>query len=296
MLTEKEFAVLTTLEAAKKPLSQRAVAAGANISLGNANKTVASMTGRGLIANGSITEAGLAALEPYRVKRAVFLAAGFGSRLMPITLNTPKALIRIKGKRIIDSLLDAMIAVGIREIYIVRGYLADQFTQLLPKYPDIVFVDNPLYMETNNVSSALFARRYLHNAYVCETDLLLYNPALVTKYQYRSNYLGIPVERTDDWCLTTKRGIVTKIGLGGINCHQIVGISYWNEEDGERLGRQLEEDFRAPGGKERFWDQIPLENHLSDYKVGVRDCRFEDVCEIDTLADLQKLDETYRIN
>ena len=296
MLTEKEFAVLTTLEAAKKPLSQRAVAAGANISLGNANKTVASMTGRGLIANGSITEAGLAALEPYRVKRAVFLAAGFGSRLMPITLNTPKALIRIKGKRIIDSLLDAILAVGIREIYIVRGYLADQFTQLLPKYPDIVFVDNPLYMETNNVSSALFARRYLHNAYVCETDLLLYNPALITKYQYRSNYLGIPVERTDDWCLTTKRGIVTKIGLGGINCHQIVGISYWNEEDGERLGRQLEEDFRAPGGKERFWDQIPLENHLSDYKVGVRDCRFEDVCEIDTLADLQKLDETYRIN
>ena len=296
MLTEKEFAVLTTLEAAKKPLSQRAVAAGAKISLGNANKTVASMTERGLIANGSITEAGLAALEPYRVKRAVFLAAGFGSRLMPITLNTPKALIRIKGKRIVDSLLDAVVAVGIREIYVVRGYLGDQFTQLLTKYPDVVLIDNPLYMETNNISSTLAARRYLGNAYVFETDLLLYNPALVTKYQYRSNYLGIPVERTDDWCLQTKKGIVTKIGIGGINCHQIVGISYWNEEDGERLGRQLEEDFNAPGGKERFWDQVPLENHIADYKVGVRDCRFEDVCEIDTLADLQKLDGTYRIN
>ena len=296
MLTEKEFAVLTTLEAAKKPLSQRAVAAGAKISLGNANKTVASMTERGLIANGSITEAGLAALEPYRVKRAVFLAAGFGSRLMPITLNTPKALIRVKGKRIVDSLLDAVVAVGIREIYVVRGYLGDQFTQLLTKYPDVVLIDNPLYMETNNISSTLAARRYLGNAYVFETDLLLYNPALVTKYQYRSNYLGIPVERTDDWCLQTKKGIVTKIGIGGINCHQIVGISYWNEEDGERLGRQLEEDFNAPGGKERFWDQVPLENHIADYKVGVRDCRFEDVCEIDTLADLQKLDGTYRIN
>ena len=296
MLTEKEFAVLTTLEAAKKPLSQRAVAAGAKISLGNANQTVATLTERGLIANGSITEEGLAALEPYRVRRAVFLAAGFGSRLVPITLNTPKPLVRVKGKRIIDSLLDAVIAVGIEEIYIVRGYLADQFTQLLPKYPNVVFIDNPLYMEANNISSALAARRYLQNAYICEADLLLYNPALITKYQYRSNYLGIPVERTDDWCLLTKKGIVTKIGIGGVNCHQIVGITYWNKEDGERLGRQLEEDFNAPGGKERFWDQVPMENHIADYKVGVRDCRFEDVCEIDTLADLQKLDETYRIN
>ncbi|MBO4283169.1 MAG: NTP transferase domain-containing protein [Clostridia bacterium] len=296
MLTEKEFAVLTTLEAAKRPLSQRAVAAGAKISLGNANQTVSALTERGLIADGAITEAGLAALEPYRVRRAVFLAAGFGSRLVPITLNTPKPLVRVKGKRIIDSLLDAMIAVGIEEIYIVRGYLADQFTQLLPKYPNIVFIDNPLYMEANNISSALAARHFLENAYVCEADLLLYNPALVTKYQYRSNYLGIPVERTDDWCLQTKKGIVTKIGIGGINCHQIVGISYWNKEDGERLGRQLEEDFNAPGGKERFWDQVPLENHIADYRVGVRDCRFEDICEIDTFSELQKLDETYRIN
>ena len=295
MLTEKEFDVLTALEAAKRPLSQRALATSADISLGMINKTVATLTERKLIADGGITEAGLAALEPYRVKRAVVLAAGFGSRLVPITLNTPKPLVRVKGKRIIDSLLDALTAVGIGEIYIVRGYLADQFNQLLPKYPNVVFIDNPLYMEANNISSAVVARHFLENAYICEADLLLYNPALITKYQYRSNYLGIPMERTDDWCLQTKKGIVTKIGIGGTDCHQIVGISYWSKEDGERLGRQLEEDFNAPGGKERFWDQVPLENHIADYKVGVRECHFEDICEIDTFAELQAIDETYRI-
>ena len=295
MLTEKEFAILTALEAAKRPLSQRAIAAGAKISLGIVNKTMTTLAENGLIENGTISEKGLSALEPYRVKRAVVLAAGFGSRLVPITLNTPKPLVRVKGKRIIDSLLDALISVGIEEIYVVRGYLGEQFNQLLPKYPNLVFIDNPLYMEANNISSALVARHFLENAYICEADLLLYNPALITKYQYRSNYLGIPMERTDDWCLETKRGIVTKIGIGGINCHQIVGISYWNKEDGERLGRQIEEDFNAPGGKERFWDQVALENHIGDYKIGVRDCSFDDICEIDTFAELQKLDETYRI-
>ena len=119
MLTEKEFDVLTSLEASKRPLSQRALATGAKISLGMTNKIVSTLTERGLIADGTITEAGLAALEPYRVKRAVFLAAGFGSRLVPITLNTPKPLVRVKGKRIIDSLLDAIVSVGTRSLPLI---------------------------------------------------------------------------------------------------------------------------------------------------------------------------------
>ena len=63
------------------------------------------------------------ALEPYRVKRAVVIAAGFGTRMVPITLNTPKPLVRVHGKRIIDTLLDAVAEAGIPEIVLVRGYL-----------------------------------------------------------------------------------------------------------------------------------------------------------------------------
>ena len=79
----------------------------------------------GWIADGKLTAAGLSALEPYRVRRAVFIAAGFGSRLVPITLNTPKPLVRVRGTRIIDALLDAVCAAGIEEVYIVRGYYGE---------------------------------------------------------------------------------------------------------------------------------------------------------------------------
>ena len=65
----------------------------------------------------SITDAGREALEPYRVKRAVFLAAGFGYRLVPVTLNTPKPLVRVKGTRMIDTLLDAVVTVTTEEAY-----------------------------------------------------------------------------------------------------------------------------------------------------------------------------------
>ena len=133
----------------------------------------------GLLDNGQPTPAGLAALEPYRVKRAVFLAAGFGSRLAPITLNTPKPLVRVHGKRIIDTLLDACLSAGIEELYIVRGYLAEQFDQLLYQYPKLHFLENPVYNETNNISSAMCARHLLSNAYVLEADLVLSNPRLI---------------------------------------------------------------------------------------------------------------------
>lgn len=53
------------------------------------------LTENGYISDGKITDTGFAALEPYRVKRAIFIAAGFGSRLVPITLNTPKPLVRV---------------------------------------------------------------------------------------------------------------------------------------------------------------------------------------------------------
>ena len=129
-LTKKQFDILEAL-ATKGNLSQRGLAEATSQSVGNVNRLVKDLSADGLVQDRRITARGLEALEPYQVKRAVFLAAGFGSRLLPVTLNTPKPLVRVKGKRIIDGLLDEVISLGVEEIYIVRGYLGEQFDQLL---------------------------------------------------------------------------------------------------------------------------------------------------------------------
>ena len=112
----------------------------------------------------SLTEAGLAALEPYRVRRAVIVAAGFGSRMMPATADRPKPMVRVNGVRIIDTLLDALAAAGIREITVVGGYRIDRLRELLEKYPFLRILDNTRYEEENNISSALLARDYFYGA------------------------------------------------------------------------------------------------------------------------------------
>ncbi len=292
-LSKKEFSVLTyALENGLK--TQREVAEATEMSVGSVNKIIGELVGKGLLDDG-ITEKGMAALEPYRVKRAVFIAAGFGSRLVPITLNTPKPLVRVNGKRIIDGLLDAVIAAGIEEIVIVRGYLAEQFDQLRYKYPTVQFIENPTYNEANNISSAVCACDLLSNAYVFEADLLISNPKIIKKYHYTSNFLGIKTDRTDDWCFIVKNGVITEQKIGGVNCYQEVGISYWNEEDGKKLAKHLKAAYEAPGGKEKYWDQIPLSVFASEYAVEIRECLQEDIVEIDTFRELKAIDKTYDV-
>ena len=294
-LTKTQFDILAYLERNTESVTQRQLANATGRSLGTINKTVLNLSQLGYLQDGTITPKGLEALEPYRVKRAVFIAAGFGTRLVPITLNTPKPLVRVNGTRIIDTLLDAIVAAGIEEIVIVRGYLAEQFDQLLYKYPNIRFIENPIYNEANNISSAICAKDLLGGAYVLEADLLLYNPALIQKYQYCSNYLGVPVEVTDDWCLYSKNGIITKLVVGGRNCHHLFGISYWTEQDGTRLAGHLQQVYDMPGGKERYWDQAALEYFIHDKPVAIRECTFEDIIEIDTFRELVRLDSTYDV-
>ncbi len=225
-----------------------------------------------------------------RVKRAIFLAAGMGKRLAPITNKIPKPLVTVHGVRIIDTLLDAVLAAKIEEIYLVRGYLSEQFNILLNKYPMIHFIDNPDYLTTNNISSVFYARDLVRNAYIIESDLWLRNTKLITSQQEHSNYLAIPVEKTNDWCFFTKEnGYISQLSVGGNNCDQMVGISYWSEEDGHRLADRTSELYKKTEKKQLYWDQVALEEYLPQFRIKTRHCTREDVIEIDTLEELEEL-------
>lgn len=295
-LTINQFEVLTTIEGNEKKLSQRDISKETKLSLGTINKVISELLENKLIdKENAITQNGLKVLEPYRVKRAIFLAAGFGSRLVPITLNTPKPMVLVNGKRIIETLLDAVVKAGIEEIYIVTGYLSEQFEILKKKYPQIKFVENNMYNEANNISSAYLVRNLIKNAYVLESDLYLYNPKLIRKYEYHSNFLGYYVDRSDDWCIEVKNGIITKEKVGGINCYQMVGISYYDENDGQNIEKDMEEVFKSPGGKEKYWEQVILDVCKKNYNIYLRECQKEDIIEIDTFNELKAIDPTYDV-
>lgn len=299
-LSYSQFEVLTFIEKNNKgKFSQRELSDKIGLSLGTINKTISELTNDKYIKEEDqvfeITDLGLKVLEPYRVKRAIFLAAGFGSRLVPITFNTPKPLVRVNGVRMIETLLDAVVEAGIPEIIIVTGYLAEQFEVLKNKYKNITFIENKMYNEANNISSAYMVRDKLCNAYVMEADLCLYNKKLIRKYEYQSNFLGKYVDRTDDWCFETKNGYITKQKVGGVNCYQMYGISYYDEEDGKQIKEDIEKVFNSPGGKEKYWEQVLLDVYKKNYKIAVRECHEGDIIEIDTFNELKQVDSVYDV-
>lgn len=298
-LTKRQFDILAALAGAGecgKKITQRELCTASGSSLGTVNRALRELEAAGDVAGGRITQHGFETLEPYRAKRAIFIAAGFGTRLVPVTLNTPKPLVRVNGRRIIDTAIDACLAAGIDDIYIVRGYLAEQFDQLLYKYPTVKFIDNPSYNEANNISSAMAARHLMSGSYVFEADLLVTEPSIITKYHYQSDVLGIYSERTDDWCMTAdKDGCLDEEMIGGRNCYRMIGIYYISPSDGKLLADDIAAAYAEPGGRERFWETVPNQVFRGKYRILIRECTDDDVTEIDTFRELKAVDPAYDV-
>lgn len=242
----------------------------------------------------SITDDGQAVLKPYRVHKAIILGAGFGSRMMPATSNCPKPMVRVRGRRIINTLLDALVAADIKDITIVRGYQKEKFDELLNEYPFIKFIDNDDYDKTNNISSAILAKdQFVGGAYLCEADLYISNPNIITKYQYTSNILGSYSLQTDDWSFKMDdSGHIRDYKKGNTFCWNYYGISYWTAEDCEQLNHDWAEIFAVD--TDVFWEQVPLQLKRDKYDVEIRPCRKEDIIEIDNYYELSMLDPSYR--
>lgn len=241
-----------------------------------------------------ITEAGLESLEPYRVKRAIIMAAGFGQRMMPATADRPKPMVSVNGVRIIETLLDALVGVGITDITLVRGYKKERFDELLVKYPFLQLVDNDEYDKTNNISSIMKVIDKLDGCYLCEADLYISNPGVITRYQYYSNILGSYSLETDDWSFKMDNGYITDYQKGNTYCWNYYGISYWTKEDSEKLRHDFADVYNNyEDGKNYFWEFIPLVLLKDRYKVEIRQCKKSDIIEIDSFHELQLIDSSY---
>jgi len=230
--------------------------------------------------------------------KGIILAAGFGSRLAPITYEIPKPLISVNGVVMIETIIDAMIVNGIVDICIVVGHLREKFEYLLQKYCDvnIFFVYNPYYATCNNISSLYVARDFLEDAIITDGDLIIHNPDIFKREFDASGYCSSYALKTNEWLQTVNENdeVISCSRTGGKLGWQLYSVSFWNKDDGMRLKSHLEYLFEEVKAHDIYWDDVAMFEFPLEYTLKIRRISEDSLTEIDNLSELLAIDASYR--
>ncbi|MFT3944843.1 MAG: phosphotransferase [Ancrocorticia sp.] len=291
VLSRNEFAVLNALRSRGR-LSQRKLAALTELSLGTINTTVRECEEAGYISERTLTEAGTAALEPYRVDNAIIMAAGLSQRFAPISYEKPKGILRVRGEILIERQIRQLLEAGISDITVVVGYKKEYFFYLRKKF-GVKIVVNEEYSTRNNNGTLWVVRERLARTFICSSDnYFSVNP--FEPYVYQSYYSAQFIEgETDEWCITTgSGGRITDFTVGGANSWVMLGHVFFDETFSAKFRAILERVYHRPATVGKLWESIYLD-HIKDLDMVMRGYPAGVINEFDSLEELRSFDPSF---
>ena len=104
----------------------------------------------------------------------VILAAGQGTRLRPYTNNIPKCMVKIDGQSLIERQIEVIKYCGLKNIYIVTGYLANKL-----KDDSLIHIYNSFYKSTNMVYSLFCAEELFNDEIIISYGDIVYSRAIL---------------------------------------------------------------------------------------------------------------------
>lgn len=222
--------------------------------------------------------------------RAILLAAGMGTRLRPLTLTTPKSLVEVNGKPMLERQIEFLREIDIDEIIVVTGYLNEKFKYLREKY-GVKLIHNDKFDIYNNIYTMYLVREYLGDSYVIDADVYLNRNFLEKDIEKSTYFSGYKIGFKNEWKLDyDENNKVSNIIVGDGEGYILSGISYWSKSDASIINKELEKYIENGKFKDLYWDDVVKDN-LSKLDVCIRKIKSEDSFEVDSIRDLSNLNK-----
>ncbi|BBM83935.1 NTP transferase domain-containing protein [Candidatus Uabimicrobium amorphum] len=218
---------------------------------------------------------------------AILLAAGMGTRLRPITNTTPKSLIVVNEEPLLERQIKFLRAVGVEDIFVVTGYLAEKFAYL--KERGITLIHNDKYDKYNNIYTMYLVKDLLGDSYVIDADVYLHRNVLLEKPATSLYFTGCKKNVQQEWKLHfSDDHKVFDISVADGEHYIMSGVSYWTQQDADIIVDKLQSVVDRGSFGELYWDNIVKDNlpYLNVYaqKIGENDW-----FEIDSVDELRQV-------
>ena len=268
-----------------KTYNQREIAQLSGHSLGIVNRSIKQLLEEGYLKEDfSITEKGTHIFREAKPKNSVILAAGYGMRMVPINMEVPKGLLEVDGEPLVERLIKQLHEVGVTEIYVVVGFLKEQYEYLIDEY-NVRLITNAEYAEKNNLYSLKKVERCLGNTYIIPCDLWCFsNP--FNQYELYSWYMvNEIIDEDSNVRVNRKLDLVETNGSG----NTMVGLAYIENNDAAYIRNRLEVLTKDKKMDDAFWEECLWDGDKMITQAKVVPSNL--VIEIDTFEQLRELDE-----
>lgn len=271
----------------KEPfINQRILAAQTGYSLGIVNRSIKELISEGYLDEEiRPTEKALREAKEKAPKNAIILAAGFGMRMVPINTETPKGLLEIKGERLIERTIRQLHEVGITEIYVVVGFMKEQYEYLIDEY-GVDLIVAPDYATKNNLHSLKTAADHLSNSYIIPCDIWCEKNPYSRNELYSWYMVSDLVDDDSTVRVNRKQELVVQKEQAGGNA--MIGICYLLEAEAEIVRERLEELGRDSRYDGAFWEETLYQKDRMI--VTARVVHAADAVEINTYEQLREID------